>query len=306
MNQPIATATIAVAQNSSPPAALPTASALPGANILLMGPAGTGKTYSIGTLVDAGVEVFFLALEPGIEALIGYYTDPIPKGRGLKFEDIPKNLHWKTVKAPKASFAELVETAEKVNTMSLDILAKVVDPNRSKHNRFIEILKALNNFVDDRTGESFGSVDSWGAGRALVMDGMAGLNNSAMSLVIGGKPVRNQADWQIAQDQIERIIRNLTDNCSCWFILLAHVERETDAILGGIKIMVSTLGRALAPKLPPMFSDVILAVREGDKFTWDTANSQADVKTRNLPIKSGVNPDFGQIVKKWQDRGGVL
>lgn len=35
---------------------------LPGVNVLLMGPSGTGKTYSIGTLVDMGVEVFYLHL----------------------------------------------------------------------------------------------------------------------------------------------------------------------------------------------------------------------------------------------------
>ena len=29
---------------------------LPGVNVLLMGPAGTGKTHSLGTLVEAGIE----------------------------------------------------------------------------------------------------------------------------------------------------------------------------------------------------------------------------------------------------------
>ena len=47
---------------------------LPGVNVLLMGPSGTGKTYSIGTLVDMGVEVFYLALESGMESLLGYWT----------------------------------------------------------------------------------------------------------------------------------------------------------------------------------------------------------------------------------------
>jgi hypothetical protein len=83
------------------------------------------------------------------------------------------------------------------------------------------------------------------------------------------------------------------------------VERETDAILGGVKLMVSTLGKALAPKLPPMFSDVILTVREGSKFTWDTGSAMADVKTRNLPIAGGQPADFRSIVSKWKSRGGV-
>lgn len=280
------------------PTATAVKSALPGFNVLLMGPSGTGKTHAIGTLVDAGVEVFYLGLEAGMESLLGYWTD-----RG---KEVPANLHWHYLEAPKASFGEFLETANKVNTMALDSLAKMSDPNRSRHNQFLKLLEALNDFPDDRTGQKFGCVDTWTPSRALVVDGMAGLARAAMSLVVGGKPVRNQSDWGIAQDQVERIVRMWTDNCRCHFVLIAHVERETDAVLGGVKLMVSTLGKALAPKLPPMFSDVILTVREGNKFTWDTGSAQADVKTRNLTIAQGLPADFGPIVAKWKSRGGVV
>ena len=84
------------------------------------------------------------------------------------------------------------------------------------------------------------------------------------------------------------------------------MERETDAVLGGVKIMVSSLGKALGPKLPPMFSDVILTAREGSKFSWDTGNAMADVKTRNLTIAQGLAPDFGAIIAKWKSRGGAV
>jgi len=273
-------------------------SALPGTNVLLMGPAGTGKTYSIGTLADAGVEVFYLGLEPGLESLLAYWTD--------KGKEIPPNVHWHNLEAPKASFAEFIDSATKINTMQLDTLAKMQDPNRSKHNQFIKILEVLNDFSDDRTGSKFGCVDTWGTNRALVVDGMAGLARAAMSLVVGGKPVRSQSDWGISMDQVEKIVRLWTDHCRCHFVLLAHVEREQDAILGGIKLMVSTLGKALAPKLPPMFSDVILTERSGSNFSWNTGSAMADVKSRNLPIAEKLPADFGAIIKKWQSRGGVL
>ena len=273
-------------------------STLSGTNVMLMGPAGTGKTYAIGTLVDAGVETFYLGLEPGLESLLGYWTD-----RG---KEIPPNIHWHQMESPKASFSELMDSATKINTMQLDTLAKMQDPNRSKHNQFIKLLEVLNDFPDDRTGSRFGCVDTWGPNRALVVDGMAGLARSAMSLVVGGKPVRSQSDWGLAQDQVEKIVRLWTDNCRCHFVLIAHVEREQDAILGGIKLMVSTLGKALAPKLPCMFSDVILTERSGSSFTWNTGSAIADVKTRNLPIAEKLPADFGAIIKKWQSRGGVL
>lgn len=273
-------------------------SSLPGLNIMLMGPAGTGKTHSIGTLVDAepGLEVFYLGLEPGRETLLGYWKD-----RG---KPVPDNLHWHDLVSAKASFKDLLDGAKRINTMSLETLAKTQDPNRSKHNRFVALLDALNDFPDDRTGKKFGCVDEWGPNKCLIVDGMAGLAQMAMALVVGNKPVKNVSDWGIAQDQIEKIVRLWTDACKCHFVLIAHVEREKDEILGGIKLMVSTLGAKLAPKLPPMFSDVILTVREGSKFSWDTGNGQADVKTRNLPIQAGLAPDFKPILAKWKARGG--
>jgi len=273
-------------------------SALPGLNVMLMGPAGTGKTHSIGTLVDAEpqLEVFYLGLEPGRETLLGYWKD-----RG---KPVPDNLHWHDLVSAKASFKDLLDGAKRINTMSLETLAKTQDPNRSKHNRFVALLDALNDFPDDRTGKKFGCVDEWGPNKCLIVDGMAGLAQMAMALVVGNKPVKNVSDWGIAQDQIEKIVRLWTDACKCHFVLIAHVEREKDEILGGIKLMVSTLGAKLAPKLPPMFSDVILTVREGSKFSWDTGNGQADVKTRNLPIQAGLSPDFKPILAKWKARGG--
>ena len=281
---------------STPPPA--EKSALPGLNVMLMGPAGTGKTHSIGTLVDSGVEVFYLALESGLESLFGYYAD--------QGKPIPANLHWHTVAPPNASFVELIDAANKINQFSLDALAKMTDPNKGKHNQFVSLLTALNNFPDDRTGEKFGAVNLWTTKRALVIDGLTGLCRCAMSLVVGGKAVKSQSDWGIAQDTVEKLIRMLCDACQCHFILISHVERETDQILGGVKLMPSALGKALPPKIPPMFSDAILTVREGSSWKWDTASALADVKTRNLPIKADNAPSFLPILNKWKARGGML
>jgi hypothetical protein len=279
-------------------------SLLNGVNVLLEGPAGTGKTHAVGTLVesDPQLEVFYLATENGLETLLGYWTD-----RGLP---VPANLHWTTLfgtAAPASSgsaFSMLAEAANLVNTMALDSLHKMQDVNRMKHNHFVTLLRILADFPDARTGQKFGAVDSWGPNRALVVDSLSGINPIAMSLVIGGKPVRSQGEWGIAQDQIEKLLRQLCDGSKCHFVLISHVEREVDQVFGGVKVTVATLGKALAPKIPPMFSDVILSVREGSKFTWSTANSLADLKARNLPIADGIKPDFKIILDKWKSRGG--
>ena len=265
-----------------------------GVNVALMGPAGTGKTFSVGTLVDSGIEVFYLSLESGLESLLGYYSDV--------GKPIPPNLHWHQFKTQVDGFSSMIDSAKKINLMSLDSLAKMADPQKSKYDQFVKLLETLSNFPDDRTGQKFGAVDSWGPDRAIVIDGLTGLGNIAMSLVIGGKPVRNQSDWGIAQGQVETVLRQLCDGCKCHFILLAHVERETDPVLGGTKIMLASLGKALAPKLPSMFSDVILASRQGTTWSWDTNSSIADVKSRNLPLRADNKPDFRPIIEKWRAR----
>lgn len=276
--------------------ASPEASLLPGFNTLLEGPTGTGKTHSIGTLVDTGVEVFYLALESGMESLLGYWTD-----RG---KEVPQNLHWHTIKAADYGWAGMLASAGQIASMTNEALAKIQDLNKSKHNQFIKLLTCLSNFEDQRTGAKYDAVDTWGPDKALVVDALTGINSAAMALVVGAKPIKSLVDWGIAMDQVERIIRQLCDGCKCNFILLSHVEREIDQVLGGMKITVGTLGQKLASKIPPMFSDVVLTYREGTKFFWSTANPAADLKARNLPIADGITPDFKTIVDKWKSRGG--
>lgn len=273
-------------------------SLLPGVNVLVEGTTGTGKTHALGTLADTGVELFVLFTESGLETLLGYWTD-----RGL---EVPPNVHWHVLSRPQGSFTTLAASAFSINTMTQESLHKMQDPNRGKHNQFVGLLTALSDFPDDRNGKKFGPVDSWGPDRCLAIDSLTGINPIALSLVVGGKPVKSQADWGIAQDQIEKLMRQLTDGCRCHFVLTAHVEREIDQVFGGVKITVSTLGRALAPKIPPMFSDVILSYREGTKFLWSTANPQADLKARNLPLSDGIEQNFKAIIEKWKSRGGTF
>lgn len=273
-------------------------SLLAGVNVLLEGPTGTGKTHALATMAEAGVELFCLFTESGIETFLGYWTD-----RG---QPVPANVHWHVMPRPADGFKLLGDGAEKILTITQEALHKMQDPNRAKNNQYVTMFRALSDFPDDRTGARFGAVDSWGPDRCLAVDSLTGINPIAMSLVIGAKPVRSQADWGIAMDQVEKLVRQFTDGCKCHFILTAHVEREVDQVFGGVKITVSTLGTKLAPKIPPMFSDVILTARVGSVFSWSTANPQADLKARNLPIADNIQPDFKQIIAKWQSRGGRL
>ena len=270
---------------------------LPGVKVMLMGPSGTGKTHAIGTLVDAGIEVFYFAYEQGMEALQGYFTD--------NGKPIPAHLHICSVKASSASFTEMADSVKYVNQLSYESLKKQIDPSKSKYNQLEQFLRNFNNVTDD-TGQAFGSVQSWSPNRAIVIDGLTGLCDSAMKTCIGGKFDRDPKDWGLAQNIVEGILRKITSECQCHVVLISHVERETDPTGGGLKLMASALGKALAPKLPAMFSDVILTKRVGREFFWDTEDPTADLKTRNLPIHAKNPPTFKVILDKWQSRGGVL
>ena len=267
---------------------------LNGFNTVLMGPSGTGKTHAIGTLVETGLEVFYIPLESGAESLVAYWTD--------KGERVPPNLHLHALQQPQSSFMDIAEAAKKTNSLPHDAVMKMVDARRTKYDGYLKLLTALHGFTDQRTGEVFDPADQWGTDRAIVLDGLTGLNDYAMALVIGGRAERTQTDWGVAQAYVMSLIKKLTDGCRCHFILIAHVEREVDVVQGGVKLMVSTLGKAIAPIIPSKFSDVVLTKKDVNKFSWSTAEANADVKNRNLPLGSGLQPSFGPLYEKWLSR----
>jgi AAA domain len=281
-------------------------SSLTGVNVLLQGSAGTGKTTSIGSLVELGFQVHYMAFESGTESLLGYWRDTDrPPFLRQSPAPIPSNLHITTVKAASAGWSEFADSVKDVNTLSYEALKKTTDRNRSKYNQLELFLRGFNNVTDD-TGVQHGAINTWGTDRVLVIDGLTGLGNASLKAVTGGKVDRDQKDWGLAQNMVENIIRNICDDCRCHFVLLAHEEREPDPLGGVSKITVSTLGRALAPKIPAMFSDVIRTKRIGKEFFWDTEDALCDLKTRNLPITSKMPQDFSRIIKSWMQRGSNL
>jgi hypothetical protein len=199
----------------------------------------------------------------------------------------------------------MIDATNKVNTLTFENLSKMSDPHRTKYNQFVEIIKTCSNFKDS-TGKEWGAVDSWGTDKALVIDSLSGLSDMAMQLVAGGKAVRQMQDWMVAQNTLEFFINKCVTDLNCWFVMTAHIEREKDEITGAMSVMVSTLGRKLAPKIPKYFSDVILFHREADKFYWSTAGSNIAVKSRNLPLSDKLAPSFLPLVNEWKKRGGVI
>lgn len=265
----------------------------PGVNVVLMGPPGTGKTHALHTLAKWGLETFVLFLEPGLESLIAPFAD--------KGQPVPSKLHWHQLVARTRSFSDMQASAQQIGKFDLKFLANYKDPKRGEYNRYEAMYGALNNFVD-QSGKAWGSVDTWGNDRVICFDGLSGIGEAAMEMMTGDRIVRDKPDYGIAQNNMMNLIRKLTEGCRCHVVILAHVDRLADEVMGGVKLMPATPGRAIQSTLFQPFSDVILTKREGDKWYWDTADSTADLKTRNLAIRSKLPPDFGTILDKWKKR----
>lgn len=264
----------------------------PGTNTFLIGDSGTGKTHSIRTLIECGITPFIISTEPGIASILG----DLP----------PEKVHWHYIPPVTTSWGDMKASANKINTMSLDSLTKMGGADKAKYRQFMEVYDTCGNFTCDRDGKEYGDVSLWNNDRALVLDSLSGLSLMAMNLVIGSKPTASPGDWGIAMKHLEGFLTKLITDRQCWYVLIAHLEREVDEISGTTQIMASTLGKKLAPKLPMFFDDVIRTMREGKEFSWSTTAQGTMLTTRNLPWGDKLPPTFRTIFDKWLREGGEI
>ncbi len=266
-------------------------SPLPGIKALLIGGPGSGKTFAIRTLVEAGLTPLCIFTENSFDVL----------------GDVPaEKLHWMYIPPNKGGLQTLIDAAQKISMMGPDQLQKSNDLTRATTNSFQPILRAMMDFKCERTGKSFGNISTWGTDKVFVVDSLSGVAIAATKLAVGEKYALTQPEYQILMKTIENWVNQVCTGFHCHAVVTAHAEREMDEVNGGVKIMASVPGRKLAPVLPRYFTDVILAKRVGTKFLWDTSDPQADLKARNCPISGDLPPSFVPLIKSWQSRGGIF
>ena len=264
--------------------------------ILLEGPVGTGKTWGACTLAQAGIETSVLMLEPFADVLLAWEQHaelaPCTEGGLLHYSVVsPGGIDWDT----------MIKNASIIQSSSYETLSKMkAGVNKQSYGQFGEVLKHLSNFTCQRCGKVLGPVDSWSPDRALVVDGMSSLSTMAMDLVVGAKPTKSMGEWGVAMDNLERLVQKLATDLSCWFVLIAHLERETDEVSGGVKLMTSTLGRKLSPRIPRYFHEVIMTRRQGEEFTWTNTDPTADLKNKLLPLADKLPASFVPMVETWR------
>tara|TARA_R110000868_G_scaffold54695_3_gene170731 strand:- start:1412 stop:2221 length:810 start_codon:yes stop_codon:yes gene_type:complete len=266
-----------------------------------MGLGGTGKSYALGTLAEwcerNAFELAILYTENSLETFLGYFRD--------KGKEPPACVYWHQQQTRPLSLKQLVNNADMSGKLTYEALTKSVDGNRGgDNNAFWKILQSCSDFKDDRTGKSLGALDTFPANRIFAIDSLTELANAAMKMQVGGRPTAAQHDYMVAQGNLMNFLRLCTQGIDCPFVMTAHVDRLEDAVTQSSKTMIKSIGRALATDIPTLFSDVIYCVRNGDKFTWDTAAYGVDVKTRSLGYRSGITPDFALIFDVWAKRAG--
>jgi hypothetical protein len=268
--------------------------------VLLQGAPGAGKTDSLTTLVAAGIETFVLGTEPGFqESLIDAMTR-----RKLPMD----KLHWATVQPGHMGWDAMKDVITAIGAQGFMELQNIKSGVGKTETRkpAMKFLEQLKDFQCERTGKSYGDTSLWDHSRALVVDSLSGLSIMAMALTIGYKPAAHQGEWGVAMSFLENLILKMTSDRKCFFVMTAHVEKESNEISGVQQIMASTLGRKLAPKIPRFFSEVVYAKRTitngAAAFTWSTVDAQADLKNRALPISNNLIPDFKPIVDAYNAR----
>jgi hypothetical protein len=266
-------------------------------SVLLEGASGAGKTRSIATLVKAGIEVFVIMTEPGgVDSLVDGIRDV---GADMN------KLHWMSVLPATEGWDALDEMTRVIGTLDFEGVSKLKGVGKDKTRvPAMNFLKALKDFRCEREQASYGSFTNWGPDKALVVDSLSGLSTIAWYLTVGNKPTGAPGEWNIAMNWLEAVLMKINSDRKCFFVLTAHIEKELDEISGVQRIMTSTLGRKLAPKIPRFFSEVVYAQRmkEDPKFRWSTLDNAADLKNRILPVGDKLQPDFKAVAEGYKNR----
>ena len=278
-----------------------------GTNTLISGDVGSGKTSSLPTFIAAGVKhnlplkLAVIITDPeGEESLIDGMQLHAPKGMDVLPMD---RLFYKYIPPASSNWGALTAMAKRVNTMGYKDLSEMKSGlAKDKHRQFLDVLSQLANF-EDQHGNKHGPVDNFDSTWMLAIDGLSGINNMAKQMTVGLKPTLHQGEWGVAMSTEEALINQVVAVNKCFTCLTTHLVREKDEIVGSMQLMPAFLGQKLAPIVPRIFSDVVLQVRDVDKFRWSTVRRDyIGLKARNLKLADNLPPDFNQIVTSWLNR----
>ncbi len=248
---------------------------------LILGDINAGKTYSIISALKAGLEVFVLVTEnTGVDSLI----------KAVKEWKLDINkLHWKRCTPARQSWDVMKAQAKLSNANSVgDLQTMTAGLERHKYPAFLNLIDACANFRCDRTKQEYGDVLAFGEDKLLALDSVSGLGEIVSTHVCGHRITMTQPEFGVVQNHIFNLISQLTSGNS-HFLATAHVELEVDEVKATTKLMTSTVGKKLAPKIPRPFSDVIYCKMDPKTGIPSWTNIEPNVITKTRYLKRGVH-----------------
>lgn len=271
-------------------------------SVILEGAPGSGKTWSLATFVDAGVDVFVIGTEPNA-------ADSLLDSVRARNGDVRK-VHFHAVTPTPTGWEELEDVARSVQSMSFEQLAGMKSGiAKAKMTKWADLLRGCRDFTDDLDGDrSYGNVSTWGDDRALVIDSLSGLNTMARQTTVGLKPNMAQGEWGTAMELEASFLRKLTGDRGAFLVLVSHLDRNVDEATQAVKLMPAALGNKLAPQIMKDFSEIVYTKRlvdaksGGVRYVWCTVDAMADLKARALPALAEMPPSFVPLVEAHRRR----
>ena len=276
----------------------PNANTLSSPAILLLGEPGAGKTFSLATTIRPGTD----------DRLVYLYTDPGGDESlmdALEYYKVPlRQVYFRHVPPASQGWSGLLSMADQINKFNYESLSSMKNGvDKQSHRQIYELISVLGDFKCQRTNRSLGDASTWGNDTIFALDSLSGVNTMAKDGTVGAKPTLHKGEWGTAMALEEAFIRKVVSGIKCRRILIGHLDKVMDEVAGRMMFSVALLGNKLAPKIPHLFSDVILAKRgDGGKHLWATTDPRISLKYRNLPSSDSLEPSFAAIWNKWEAR----
>lgn len=265
---------------------------------MLMGGVGTGKTTALTTYLDADLTLLVVITEPGGEESL---LDAVARNK-LPID----RLHYAYVPFARSDWDTFQQLIHNVHNMNFSDLANLKGIAKRNYRQMFALYEILNDFKCDRTGATLGPVDALDDTHALAIDSLSGLNAMCRTLVVGAKPAPSQGEWGVMMNVQTSIIDKLTSDLQCFLAVTAHVQKTYVESEGRTMLTPMCVTRSLGDSVPRMFSDVVMARREGDKFMWSTMQNNVDLKFRNLEPSDTLPPSFAPIVERYRQRKALV
>jgi len=172
-----------------------------GLRVLIVGDPGSGKSSAIGSLAEAGQELFICDFDDNLNPLPQFLTP-----------EALERIHYETL----------------LDDFKFDQKKRMATVSGIPQ-AWPRYIKLAEQWIDSETGEDFGRPDDWGDDRWFVEDSMTSKGNAAMNYTLFKHKRTGQdkrlRDWGVAIDLLESsLVAFQSSNVN--YICTAHLARR--------------------------------------------------------------------------------